>query len=194
MSSAGAAKRKLRSTDVQIDIKLVGTVSFAINGSKLPSKRQVLQLMFYHMRLGNLNARDSARITVREVIIFWEKARIPTPKESRSIEKLEKIYNKWKELQKNINHQNAKQKIDETMFIDELDNLFDIAHADSMAMMTIQEDKDFLLQQRQKGRPGCMVGVDTILAAKEKRKSDRVEQEQRRKQQCEEMALQNGKY
>lgn len=77
------------------------------------------------------------------------------------------------------------------MFIDELDNLFDIPHADSMAIMTIQEDKYFLLQQRQKGRPGCMVGVDTILAAKEKRKLDRVEQEQRRKQIFGGMALEN---
>lgn len=192
MSSTGVKKRKLRSTDIHFDIKLVRTIAFGLYGSKLPSKRQVLQVMFYHIRFHNKSARESARAVVRELFIFWDKAGIPTPKESRCIEKLEKLYNEWKDLQKIVTHQHAKQKNDEKKFTNELDNLFDIAHTDALQMIKIEEDKEFLLLQRQKERPGCMIGIDTILVAKEKRKSDRMEQEQRRKKQCEETAQQNG--
>jgi len=36
--------------------------------------------------------------------------------------------------------------------------------------MKINEDKEFLILQRQKGRPGCMLGTDVKLAGIEKRK------------------------
>lgn len=78
MSSSTPAKRKLRGNDLEIDIKFIGTIAFQITGSKLPSKRQVLQVMFYHMRYAKLSKRESARLVVREAMIFWEKARIPT--------------------------------------------------------------------------------------------------------------------
>lgn len=50
-----------------------------------------------------------------------------------------------------------------------LDDLFDIAHQDALTMMTSEEDKEFLLKQRQKGRPGSMLGVDLKLAQAEER-------------------------
>ena len=34
------------------------------------------------------------------------------------------------------------------------DDVFDVAHADALNMMTIQEDKDFLLAQREKRHNG----------------------------------------
>ena len=39
--------------------------------------------------------------------------------------------------------------------------------------MTISEDKDFLMAQREKGRRGAMSGVDKVLFAKEKRADDK---------------------
>ena len=36
--------------------------------------------------------------------------------------------------------------------------IFNIAAADALEIMTIEEDKDFLLLQREKGRPGCSQG------------------------------------
>ena len=41
-----------------------------------------------------------------------------------------------------------------------LDDLFDIAHADALKMIKIEEDKLFLISQRKKGRPGSMSGGD----------------------------------
>ncbi|GBM14788.1 hypothetical protein AVEN_86046-1 [Araneus ventricosus] len=46
-------------------------------------------------------------------------------------------------------------------FISNLDNLFDIAQADALQLMKIEEDRMFLQRQREPGRPG---GVDKKLA------------------------------
>lgn len=192
MTSPGPAKCKLRSADIDINIKLVGTVAFQIIGNKLPSKRQVLQLFFYHMRYRHLSAKDSARLVVREVLMFWEKAYIPTPVEHQCIPKLLKLYNLWQNINKTAKKEYEKHSREKQNFLDTLDDLFDVAHQDPLQMMTIQEDKDFLIAQRQKGRVGCMLGIDSILIAKEKRKSDRMENEQRRKQQCDEESQRNG--
>lgn len=48
--------------------------------------------------------------------------------------------------------------------------------------------------QRQKGRPGCMAGVDMNLHAREKRASERKEKEQLRKQKHDEALEQRGTY
>jgi len=40
------------------------------------------------------------------------------------------------------------------------DELFDIAHADALDTMTTDIDKQFLITQRQKGRPGALMSVD----------------------------------
>jgi len=48
--------------------------------------------------------------------------------------------------------------------------LFDIAHADALSMIKIDEDKQFLIAQRIKGRQGCMLGVNTKQTKIEKKK------------------------
>ena len=47
--------------------------------------------------------------------------------------------------------------------------------------MSIEEDREFLLQQREPGRPGYIAGVDKNLTALEKRKAEREERERRDK-------------
>lgn len=62
-----------------------------------------------------------------------------------------------------------------------LDNLFDIAHADALQMIKIEEDKVFLQQQREPGRQGCLAGVDQKLSGKEDRARQRkIDEEKRR--------------
>ena len=65
-----------------------------------------------------------------------------------------------------------------------MDSMFDISHADALTLMTIEEDKEFLLLQRKEGRPGTMMGVDEKLSRLEKRRLERVESEERRKKRC----------
>lgn len=55
-----------------------------------------------------------------------------------------------------------------------MDNLFDLAHADSLSIMKIEEDIEFLKLQRKPGRPGCMISVDAKISIKKKRKQKRL--------------------
>jgi len=48
----------------------------------------MLSVLFFNMRKVNLNLRDSAKLVIREVIIFWEKARIPVREEYHLLKKV----------------------------------------------------------------------------------------------------------
>ena len=52
-------------------------------------------------------------------------------------------------------------------FREALDDLFDIAHEKALQKIEIEEDRDFLLAQREKERRGIMTSEDTVLAKKE---------------------------
>ncbi|GBN42059.1 hypothetical protein AVEN_218863-1 [Araneus ventricosus] len=54
-------------------------------------------------------------------------------------------------------------------FISNLDNLFDIAHADALQLMKIEEDRIFLQRKREPGRPGRLGGVDKKRTDKKER-------------------------
>lgn len=186
-------KRILRSKDPLVGIYLIGSCELSITGVKLPSKGQVLRVLMYNIRAVKLSVRGAARLAVREAIVFWEKARVPTQKECHMIDKLTKIYERWEKLGKSRTKPSVTQETAEQKFNDELDDLFDIASSGALNLMSNEEDRKFLLAQRQKGRPGSMIGADCILAGTEKRKKARMEQEELRKQKhYAEMAQQNG--
>lgn len=170
-----ACKRKLRT-----NLYLIGSETSQISGSKLPSNRQVLQVFFYNIRCVNLTVRESARLAIDETVIFWQKARIPTRDPQHCVAKLEAIYNEWRKLQKNCSRNSITQKTKETAFTEKLDELFDIAHANSLATMKIAEDREFLLSQRQKGRPGYLAGIDRKFTEKENRREERLKKERER--------------
>jgi len=136
------------------NIFLIGSVSTQILGSKLPSNRQVLSVLFYNIRCVKLNVRESANLTVRECIIFWEKTRIPTRAVQHCVSKLINLYDKWRSLQKNSKKIKRIYRQKEKKFTKDLDNLFDIAHSNALNMIKIEEDKQFLINQRQHGRIG----------------------------------------
>lgn len=183
------------------EIEFVGYPFHQIMGAKLPSNRQVLKVFFYNIRHVHLNQRESARLTIRAVLVYWEQARIPTPIEKTCIERLLKLYETWKNIRKHAaSARTGLKKQLEQEFVDTLDDLFDLAHADAMNLMRIEEDKKFLILQRQKGRPGCMSGIDLKLYLREKRSMERErmdmarqEKEQARKRSFTEM-MQNGTY
>ncbi|CAH0555501.1 unnamed protein product [Brassicogethes aeneus] len=84
---------------------------------------------------------------------------------------LEKLYAEWRTLQKDRKKtpETAKNKFKQ--FVEKLDDLFDIAQQDALALMKSEEDKAFLVKQRQKGRPGSMTGVDLKLSRAEEIKN-----------------------
>jgi len=46
------------------------------------------------------------------------------------------------------------------MFVNKFNDIFDIAHARALDIMKIESDKQFLIAQKTKGRPGCLLGID----------------------------------
>jgi hypothetical protein len=98
-----------------------------------------------------------------------------------ALKKLKKLYEEWRKLDKNKTRTTELQKTHENKFEEQLDNLFDISHANALNLIKIEEDKQFLLRQREKSRPGCMLGTDMKLAGIEKRKATLKENEDGRK-------------
>ena len=62
------------------------------------------------------------------------------------------------------------QKDKEVKLKSEFSNLFDIVHANASTIITVEEDRQFLLAQREPRRPGVMTTVDITLKKKEARK------------------------
>ena len=54
-----------------------------------------------------------------------------------------------------------------------LDKLFDIAHADALNLIDIEEDKKFLMLQRQLKREGKRAGVDKKFVQLQKAASEK---------------------
>lgn len=160
---------------------IIGYSSNQIVGSKLPSNKQVLSVLFFNMREVNLNLRQSATLVIQEVMIFWRKARIPTRTEQKCVKKLEDLYQEWRNLQK-LEHRKSETQIQKNaQFVLNLEDLFDVAHADALVLMSIEEDRAFLLAQRNKGRPGSLLGIDKKLHIKENNAAERVQAENKRK-------------
>lgn len=152
------------------EVWLIGQPIDVIRGMKLPSKGDVLRRFFYLMRTDKKSVRGASSIVAKEVMGFWRIAKIPTMEERNIIPKIEKAYDGWRTLQKGSTRRSQPQTQKENMFTEELDNLFDIGHADALDMINIEEDKLFLLAQREKGRRGYMAGEDRKLAELETRK------------------------
>lgn len=163
------------------EIFLIGDVKHQITGSKLPSNGQVLGVLFYNIREVNLSVNESANLTIRECIIYWEKARIPTKSLPNCVKKLISLYQVWRDLQKNAKKTQEVFEQRRQEFLSNLDNLFDIAHADALQLIKINEDRIFLEHQRKPGRPGHLAGVDKKLTEKEEKARLRnIEEEKRR--------------
>lgn len=166
-----------KSTRGKTQIYLLGGCITEIKGSKLPSLRMALGLFLHHHIELKSTIRESSAICVKEISKYWDKARIPIRDPQNCITKLEKVFEEWRLLKKNKGRQTETQKSKEAAFTSKLDDLFDVAHASALDIMTVAEDKKFLLAQREKGRRGTMGGLDKVLAAKESRVALRKEAE-----------------
>jgi hypothetical protein len=155
-------------TRKEFRVYLIGSVSSEIQGRKLPTLKQVMELFFHKHNIGKLTVRESSRYCIGEVFRLWSMARIPTTIERNAIEKLEKVFDRWVKLKKNCSRKTDKQAANEKEFEEDLKKLFDVSHADAMTLINIAEDREFLTDQRGE-RKGYMSGVDVTLSQKEER-------------------------
>jgi len=79
---------------------LVGIMKNQITGGKFPSKRDILSVLFYNMRVVNLSLQESASLVINECLIYWKKARIPTHHRSDCIAKCKKFVQRFTKLGK----------------------------------------------------------------------------------------------
>ena len=142
-----------------------------MTGSKLPSNRQALGHFLYLHREVQHTIQIAATLTIEKIFLFWEKAGIPTKQKRNAIKKLESFFHSWQNLQKHEKRQSISQKVHEEKFEQSLNDLFDVAHENAPNMMTIEEDKQFIMAQREKGRQRCMGGVDANLVKKTREKT-----------------------
>jgi len=168
-------------TRAETHLYLIGSTVTELLGAKLPSNRQVFGLFLRRHLTEGFTIRSAAMQVIKEVLNFWEKARIPVRQSQHCICKLEKMFYEWTVLKKDRNRETPLHKQTEAEFIENLENLFDVAHADALNIIKNSEDRAFLLAQREKGRRGVMGSVDHVLTAREQRACQAAEKEQKRR-------------
>ena len=173
---------------------LLGSYIDDITGAKLPSNKQALGYFLNLHREENHTIRKAATRTIEKIFVFWQKASIPVKQKQNAISKLEKYFQKWQNLQKHKSRNTDTQKGHEESFKESLDDLFDVAHAQALNNMTNEQDKKFLLTQREKGRRGCMAELDVTTARKLKRQQVMLEQTTKRRRRAEEEAKQSNTF
>lgn len=147
-------------------VYLVDSVISEMTGNKLPSIGMSLRFFLYHHNDLKATVKEASKITIAEITKFWMRARIPMRDPQHCQKKLEELFEEWRQLKKNNKRETHNQKAKQQAFSSKLDNLFDVAHADSLNIIKITEDRDFLLAQREDGRRGSMIGVDRNLLRK----------------------------
>lgn len=161
-------------------IWLVGGTEETFKGSKLPSRGEVLRVLFHHHDREQLSLKDSIAHTTEQLLLVWDKAKIPTKAPTHVVEHVRKLHTEWQVLKKLIKRTSASNLSNQQTFVESLDDLFDMAHRDAMTIIKIQEDRNFLAAQREKGRKGTMGGVDLLSYRREQRIISRRESEARR--------------
>ena len=168
------------------NIYLIGSCESEIPGAKLPSYRQAFRYFLHLHKEDEKTIRDASRQTIQVISSFWAKAGIPVRAPQFSILKMEKVYTDWKGLQKHKARTTLAHKEKEDEFVTRLDDLFDIAHADALTLITVQEDRDFLLCQRQNGRPGSIGCLDKVQLLRDQRAQKRTEADAKRRKRAQE--------
>lgn len=121
-------------------------------------------------------------LTIDECLIFWKKVRIPTRDWCHCLKQLKKLYGELRNLEKSKNRDSELCREREHTFERRLNDLFDITHASDLNMIKINEDKNFLILQRQKGCSEYMIGIDVKPARIEKSKENRENKYEKRRE------------
>lgn len=177
----------MTTTRQNCDVYLIGQRDLDSLGrlNQLPTVKQVLQRFHYHLSEQTKTqsaVRNASHNTVDEVLTIWSNAAVPTILKQHAIEKLEKYHSNWLFVKKNKGRVSECQRQRECEYRKEIECLFDLAHAEALGKMKIQEDKEFLVDQRSK-RKMCMSVEDKKFAEKQHRVCQRkfAEEERRRR-------------
>ncbi|KAG0718502.1 hypothetical protein GWK47_052332 [Chionoecetes opilio] len=138
-------------TRKQTEVWLLGHSVPTITGAKLPSRGDVLRRFFYAHKEEKKTVQQSAAEAAKEVLDFWTRARIPTIAETSVRRKITGLFDEWKILSKSKNNSGVTPAEKQKTFQESLPDLLDIVHSDALTLMTIPEDKEFLLASGRRG-------------------------------------------
>ena len=148
-------------------VYLLSYMKESLSGAKLPSIGDVMRLYLHNLKMSATTKHEAATQTIDELELFWNRARIPMRPRHHAVEQLEGLMSKWEKWKKNKGRRTETQAAKEEAVTEIFCDLFDIAHQNALSLIKVEEDKEFLLPQREKGRKGAMIGVDVSLVKKE---------------------------
>ena len=129
--------------------------------------------------------RDIATKIVGEVLLIWDRARIPVRSKKYCIDLVVALISDYETLKKyvprsRLDTPSGKQQI--STFKTKLESLFDISHTDTFNLLKHSSNEEwevdwmFLLNQRKFPQEGTMQGIDRILAVNEKNRKKKQQQ------------------
>ena len=163
-------------------IWLIGQTREQLNGTDLPTKREAMQLFYHLVREQQQSVRQSAKLTALEIRRKWVDASCPPRKLDRIIEKVEKIYLSYRQVQKSKARMatSTTERLKVERFDQELDGMLDIRHGNIMKMFVSDNDKEYFEAQLA-GRKMCFGSVDAKLAITQKKVQQGKDAEEQRK-------------
>lgn len=137
-------------------VYLVGPIKSKIEGRKLPTARQVLQVFFYEHYENRHTIRESSTKALQQVMSKWNSGGFTVRELKHCIVKLEKLHSAWQKLKKGSKRKKSvTQREKEATFEKTLDSIFDIARNGLIDDLS-ESQKEFLTSQRSKNRRGFL--------------------------------------
>jgi len=184
MAESSVSKKQRPKTRASTDVFLVGHLVPRLEYpefKQLPTAGQVLRRLYCDLKSNKLSLSTSCSNVADEILVLWNLANIPTTQKPHITDKIKALYQKHVNVGKNKQRRTERQSELESKFSYSLTLLFDIAHADCEHLLRIDEDKDFLKDQRG-GRQMVMGKEDLHFKAIEERRLKRKHDELRQKE------------
>lgn len=102
--------KKIKST--RSDTYLVSALNEPIQGGKLPSIGQVLGRFLYVASVCKIKS-DAADMVTKDVLLFWNRARIPTKRKDHVIDAIMKLHARYQAVKDKRSRTTAKQQANE---------------------------------------------------------------------------------
>ena len=115
----------------------------------MPSNGDALRILFFNIHEVGLSISYS-RLVINEVLIFWDKARIPTKNPHDFVKKLVKLHADHRNLKRNEKRNDPTYLRNRQNFVGNLDDSVNVVHSDALVQSKVnyvknEEDRQFLV-------------------------------------------------
>ncbi|KAG0717984.1 hypothetical protein GWK47_053369 [Chionoecetes opilio] len=125
---------------------------------------------------------DSVSATSEKLKAIWGKAKLTTKTDANIRKNVKNLFEEYQALKKDRNRITDGAELKRKIWKGDLEDLFDISSADVLERRDIlDEDKSFLISQREDRSSSSMAGVDVTEVAKEKKKKEAAKKLENRK-------------